>query len=137
MKQWVTNDQIVVSDQPWAVAWYADRMSLWLPTTKEGFSRLESQASDTGAPFAGILISPSSHNSERLAGVVNQYKEFTSLVLDGTIIRATYPTGLKVFENDPKLQDVAKRYPYRAPLVGMDMIYYSDRPVRESESKNQ
>ncbi len=137
MKQWVTNDQIVVSDQPWAVAWYADRMSLWLPTTKEGFSKLESQASDTGAPFAGILISPSSHNSERLAGVVNQYKEFTSLVLDGTIIRATYPTGLKVFENDPKLQDVAKRYPYRAPLVGMDMIYYSDQPIRGSESKNQ
>lgn len=136
LKQWVTNDQIVVSDQPWAVAWYADRMSLWLPTTKDGFAKLESQASDLGTPFAGILISPSSHNSGPLAGVVDQYKDFASLVLDGTIIRATYPPGLKVFESDPKLQDVAKRFPYRTPLVGMDMIYYSDRPVRESEPKN-
>ena len=37
-------DQIVVSDQPWAVAWYADRLSLWLPTEARGFEQLEDRA---------------------------------------------------------------------------------------------
>ena len=31
-------NEIIASDTPWAVAWYDDRRSLWLPDTVERFN---------------------------------------------------------------------------------------------------
>ena len=28
---WTTDKEVISSDMPWAVAWYADRKSLWIP----------------------------------------------------------------------------------------------------------
>lgn len=135
VKGWVSEKQIVFSDQPWAVAWYADRMSIWLPPTREGFSKLESVASDLQTPAAGILISPSSHGSGPLADVANLYKDFTPLVLDGRVLLATYPPGVQIYEKAPRIQEIAKRYPHRQPLVGMDMVYYSERAIQTAENR--
>ena len=33
----VTEDEIIASDMPWGVAWYADRKSLWIPMTINDF----------------------------------------------------------------------------------------------------
>jgi hypothetical protein len=130
LKGWVTDKQVVFSDQPWAVAWYADRMSIWLPPTREGFSKLETVAADLQTPVVGILISPSSHGSGPISEVANHYRDFTALVLDGRVLMATYPPGFTIFDKSPKIQEIAKRYPYRQPLVGMDMVYYSERAIR-------
>ena len=46
----------------------------------------------------------------------------------------TIRTAVSLFDRDPRIQAVAKRYPYRQPLVGMDMVYYSDRPIRAATS---
>lgn len=134
VKGWTTDKQVVFSDQPWAVAWYADRISIWLPPTYAGFEKLETVAQDLQTPVAGILISPSSHGSGPLSEVAAQYKDFMSLVLDGRTFFTNYPNGVSLFDRDPKIQAVAKRYPYRQPLVGMDMVYYSDRPIRPNTS---
>jgi len=133
LKGWVTDHQVVFSDQPWAVAWYADRVSIWLPPTREGFVKLESVATDLQTPCAGILISPSSHGSGSLSSMATRYKDFTALVLDGRVLQATYPPGVTVFDKSPRIQEIAKRYPYRQPLVGMDMVYYSERIIRAKE----
>ena len=133
LKGWVSEKQVVFSDQPWAVAWYADRVSIWLPPTREGFSKLETVASDLQTPAAGILISPSSHGSGPVSEVANLYRDFTPLVLDGRVLLATYPPGVTIYEKAPRIQEVAKRYPYRQPLVGMDMVYYSERAIRPEE----
>lgn len=135
LKGWVTDKQIVFSDQPWAVAWYADRMSIWLPPTKEGFLKLESAATDLQTPTVGILITPSSHGSGPVSEVANHYKDFASLVLDGPVldatrIDATRLSGITIFEKDPKLEEIAKHYQYRQSLLGVDMMYYSDRAIR-------
>ncbi len=130
LKGWTTEKQIIFSDQPWAVAWYADRISVWLPPTHEGFEKIESLAQDLQTPVAGILISPMSHGSGPLSEVVNQYKDFTFLVLDGRTFFTNYPSGVSLYDREPKIQAIAKRYPYRQPLVGMDMVYYSDRIIR-------
>ncbi len=102
LKGWVTEKQVVFSDQPWAVAWYADRMSIWLPPTREGFSKLETVASDLQTPVAGILISPSSHGSGPVAEVADRYKDFTALVLDGRVLLATYPPGFTTLRQEPE-----------------------------------
>ena len=130
LKGWVTDKQIVFSDQPWAVAWYADRVSIWLPPTREGFAKLETVAADLQTPVVGILISPSSHGSGPISEVANRYRDFTALVLDGRVLLATYPPGFTIYDKSPKIQEIAKRYPYRQPLVGMDMVYYSERAIR-------
>ncbi len=136
LKGWITDKQVTFSDQPWAVAWYADRVSVWLPPTHEGFVKIETIASDLQTPVAGILISPLSHGSGPLSEVAAQYKDFTFMVLDGRTFFTNYPSGVSLFDKDPKIQDIAKRYPYRQPLVGMDMVYYSDRPIRASNTAN-
>lgn len=130
LKGWIDEKQIVFSDQPWAVAWYADRISIWLPPTREGFEKLETIASDLQTPTVGILISPSSHGSGPISDVAARYKDFTSLVLSGRVFLATYPPGLSIFDKDPRIAAITKRYPYPQPLVGMDMVYYSDRTIR-------
>ena len=136
LKGWVTEKQVVFSDQPWAVAWYADRVSIWLPPTRQGFDKLESIAADAQTPSVGILISPCSHGSGPLSDVANKYKDFTSLVLNGRVFLATYPPGVSIFDKDPRISAITKRYPYVQPLVGMDMVYYSDRAIRTGSQKS-
>lgn len=132
--KWLSEKQICFSDQPWAVAWYADRISIWLPSSRLDFVELENAAADMQTPVAGILISPSSHGSGNAAEVANKYKDFTSLVLDGRVFLATYPPGLSIYDKDKKIEEITRRYPYRATLVGMDMVYYSDRAIRTDEA---
>ncbi|MEX1049513.1 MAG: glycosyltransferase family 39 protein [Akkermansiaceae bacterium] len=129
LKGFVSEKQIVVSDQPWAVAWYADRMSVWLPPTREGFVKIEENATDLQTPIAGILISPLSNGSGPISEVALQYRDFIMMVMDG---RAFFPNGVSLFDRDPKIQDIARRYPHRQPLFTADMIYYSDRLIRLS-----
>jgi hypothetical protein len=136
VKGFTTPKQVVFSDQPWAVAWYADRISIWLPPSREGFQKLETVASDLQTPVAGILISPSSHGSGPVSDVANLYKDFTSLVLDGRVIMATYPPGIPINDKNTRIQDITRRYPYRQPLVGMDMVYYSEKATQKDAEIN-
>ncbi len=129
LKGWVSDQHVVFSDQPWAVAWYADRISIWLPPTHAGFSELETAATDLQTPSAGILISPSSHGSGPISQVAERYRDFTSMVLDGRVLMATYPPGIAIYDASPRIQEVTKRYPYRVPMVGMDMVFYSERAI--------
>jgi hypothetical protein len=130
LKRVVKENEIVVADQPWAVAWYADRVSLWLPTTRRGFERFETIAADSQTPLTGILISPVSNQHGSIAEIYQQYQDFTSLVIDGRTYAST--SGLRTFDKDPKMEGVAKRYPYPLPLFGVDMIFYSDRAIRST-----
>jgi hypothetical protein len=134
LRGWVNPNQVVFSDQPWAVAWYADRIAVWLPPSREGFLKLESVAADLQTPVVGILISPSSHGAGPLSEVADQYKDFTPLVLDGRVLQATYPPGIPIYDNAPRIQEISKRYPHRHPLVGLDMVYYSERAIRAQQS---
>ncbi len=136
LKGWVTEKQIVFSDQPWAVAWYADRVSVWLPPTRQGFTKIEKIAEDLQTPSVGILISPCSHGSGPMSEVANKYKDFASLVMNGRVFLATYPPGISIYDKDPRILEITKRYPYAQPLVGMDMVYYSDRAIRTAAQKS-
>jgi hypothetical protein len=133
LRLWTNDKQTIFSDQPWATAWYADRVSIWLPPTVKSFELLESAAADLQTPVAGILISPTSHGSGPISDVTNRYRDFTSLVLNGRVLLSTYQggnQGITIFDKDPKISSIAKRYTYLEPLVGMDMVFYSDRPAR-------
>ena len=133
LKNWIKPDQLCFSDQPWAVAWYADRLSVWLPTNKEGFEKLEATAGELGTKPVGILVTPMSYGTTDIRTVSDQYGYLTPLILDGRVIVAAQPNNVTLFEKAPRLQSMAKRYPYRNPLLGIDLLYYSDLPIRRSE----
>jgi len=67
-----------------------------------------------------------------LRDVGTEFGEFASLVMDGRGLRSTLPKSVSLFEQDPKLSEVARTYRYRAALVELDMIYYSERPLRST-----
>jgi hypothetical protein len=132
LKSSVPSNQVVFSDQPWAVAWYADRVAIWLPPTRGGFEALETAAQTLQTPVAGIVISPSSHGSAPVSEVASTYKDFAALVLDGHVTAATYPTkagspfpnGVSIYDKDQHIDAIAKRYPLRKWLAGVDMVFY-------------
>jgi hypothetical protein len=130
IRGWTTPERIVVSDQPWAVAWYGDRVSVWLPPSREGFERLETLAADLGTPFAGIHISPSSHGSGNMKEIADAYGDFTALVMNGRVSRATASTTsppVTIFDKDPKIKAIAERYRFPLPMVPPDMLFYSEQ----------
>lgn len=130
LKAWVEEKSVVVSDQPWAVAWYADRTSIWLPPTKDGFLKLEAVAADLHTPVVGILITPSSHGVGDVSETIATYRDFAALVLNGSVVQATCPPGFLIYDKSPKLTEISSRYPYMRPMLGMSMVYYSDRAIR-------
>ncbi|MFT3990558.1 MAG: glycosyltransferase family 39 protein [Luteolibacter sp.] len=128
LKRYVSEKQVIFADQPWATAWYADRISLWLPVTRGGFEQLETAAADLETPVSGILISPVSHGSGPMRDLAQTYKDFVPFVIDGRVTLATLPQGFSIFDKDPKTADIAKRYAFRIPLVSLDMAFYRDSP---------
>jgi len=123
----VKEDEVVFSDQPWAVAWYADRISIWLPPTKEDFIKLENVAIEAETPPVGILITPSSHGEQPVNETINLYRDFAPLVLNGGVIKATSPNGTTIHDKAPRITEITSNYPYLKSLLGADMIFYSDR----------
>ncbi len=132
LKKIVPENQIVFSDQPWAVAWYADRTCIWLPPDHEGFEKLDNAAADLNTPSAGVVISPSSYGSYNMMEIAAKFKDFTSLVIDGQAMIATNSTNTSLYDKDRKTEAALKRYPYRIPLLGYFITFYSDKPVKTS-----
>lgn len=126
-----TGTKVVVSDQPWAVAWYADTVSVWLPKTRKGFEKMEGDADSLGTPFVGILTTPSSFDSATPSVIRGQYGEFISLIFNGYINMAAAPGKdnhpVNILELDPKLQRIASRYNLKEGLIGGDFVWYGSR----------
>ncbi len=126
---------IVFSDQPWAVAWYADRLSIWLPRKVGEFEYLEDLASDQKLNTAGILMSPTSFENNPLytPAPFGSGEEFAALMLDGPSMLATKgglgPGGLRL--RDQTIAEVMARYPEVKQLFTGRLIYYSKEPIIE------
>jgi hypothetical protein len=76
--QWFQPDEALASDIPWAVAWYQDRASLWLPVTIKEYLEIN----DFVQPLHGLLLTPLSRNAGALLDVQKgEWKEWASLLL--------------------------------------------------------
>ncbi|MBI5683742.1 MAG: glycosyltransferase family 39 protein [Verrucomicrobia bacterium] len=59
--------ELMASDQPWAVAWYGDRRCVWLPYTIEQFYKVN----DLHRHVAAMLLTPITLNARLLTEVMN------------------------------------------------------------------
>jgi len=80
MKEWFGPEEIIGSDMPWAVAWYADRRSIWLPFEPQDLIAI-SDYRQLGAPVCALYFSPMSGMQNTLGDLVNgEYQHWTAYI---------------------------------------------------------
>lgn len=130
LNQEVPATHSIFSDQPWATAWYSDRLSIWMPTKKDTFETLENAANATGTPVAGLLVSPLSAGKRGLMEIASYAGDFTSLVIDARVAVATAPNSIFPYQSDPKIKQIQQHFPFRTSLCGPDVIFYGKKSLR-------
>ncbi len=151
-----TNERdVVVTDQPWAVAWYANRKALWTPLSLEAYTDvLEPIIREGGSEVQGFLVTPSSHSPNRdsdlatrpggMAGIRMENGDFAPLAMEGTILLMVPRHNLALLDhfNTAENKKTISRplasivsssgqFPYRHFMLGAEMIYYSKNPAQQ------
>ena len=112
LREWTTEKEVIASDMPWAVAWYADRKSLWAPSTIKNFTDLNDYNQLNGQ-IVGLYLTPITGNMSFVEQIVQgEWKEWAPFIMRQV-------TGQSL-----------KDFPLKAltPLpIDNQCIYYSDR----------
>ncbi len=121
-------NDIILSDQPWAVAWYANRPALWVPKQMDQYKKINQLLNLKHQHVAGLLVSPSSIMDEPLPKVQQTYGEFTPFMLEGAIVDITQS------EKPVYITDVApsslpfanklKKHDARIKILKNQLIFY-------------
>jgi hypothetical protein len=112
LREWTTEREIIASDMPWAVAWYADRKSLWLPMKLGDFISLNDY-NQLGGRMVGLYLTPYSGNRAFLAEIARgEYKDWAPFILRQVNVR--------------ELQDFPLRAFIALPLYN-ESVFYADR----------
>lgn len=119
----------IFSDQPWAVAWYADRNAIWTPHDPKVLKQIEKATSNQNNPVAGIHVSPTSIGEKSFfEGYVNNV-QLTPLILDGWIVASVNDFNkLKpgvIARSSPEIDGILDKYSYPVPLNGSLMIFHA------------
>jgi hypothetical protein len=76
--------ELIMSDIPWAVAWYADRPSAWIPQEKVQFAEMRQLAEKAKTPVVGFLFTPESLRVDRPADVFGgEYQDWAAEAFRG------------------------------------------------------
>jgi len=93
---WTKPNEIIASDMLWAVAWYSDRKSLWLPIKLKTLIEFYNLRT-LGAPIAGIYLTPVSRDLGYASQISNgEYKEWLPLILPDQKALEEFPLRLVV-----------------------------------------
>ncbi len=145
---------VIVTDQPWAVAWYANRKALWIPRRVDDYvNDMEPIITHAGGQVQGFLITPSSHSPNRdtantnrpggMKGIMAEYGDFAPLVMEGAILLQVPKHNLALA--DHFLAEESRRksarpmgaivssngqFPFRHFILGTEIIYYSRQAAK-------
>lgn len=142
-------EDVIITDQPWAVAWYADRKALWLPRSIDTLTQdIEPVFTKARQGIQGILITPSSHTMGKggFPSITAANGDFAPLVLEGKLLQLVPKHNMALTElfNNPGNNQVKSRslagiassqgeFHYRNFLLGADIVYYSKDDVSDKE----
>ena len=128
LSKFVTEKEVLFSDAPWALAWYADRTTVWMPVARNQFALMKSKADSHGAQIAGFVITPISAKVERLTDIFEgPYREWADLVYRGPMIAFQQEVrSLSEFPYNSIYPLVAAPLPETGGLNVM-MVFYADR----------
>ncbi len=109
LREWTGPDEVIASDMPWAVAWYADRKSLWLPTMYQELENLN-DFNKLGGPIVGLFLTPVSGNAGFRSDIVDgDYRDWRAFIM-----------GVANVKNGPFHAATALPFNHQC-------LYYSDR----------
>jgi hypothetical protein len=80
LQKWYEPKEILCSDMPWAVAWYANRKCLLLPETVRQFNQI-SDFGVLGTPIVGLYLTPVSGGQDFLSLIKGPYKEWGPVIM--------------------------------------------------------
>jgi 4-amino-4-deoxy-L-arabinose transferase-like glycosyltransferase len=109
LRSWMQPNEITASDMPWAIAWYADRRSVWLPDTVKNFSDL-ADYKKLGGPIAGMYLTP-------ISGSGNKW---------GDIVRGEYKDWGGIIQRTASLDKFPLKYPTLALGMNEECVFISD-----------
>lgn len=135
--------QIIMTDQPWAVAWYADRPALWMPKSIEELeTRLMPVIRKAGTDIQGIVISPVSHGENGLNAIVSKYGDFAPLVMEGTLLALSPNHNFRFVELFQKSDGAGSplaswvsntgKFNNITSLLGAQLLYYDKKQAPAS-----
>lgn len=117
LSKWTRENEIITSDMPWAVAWYADRKSLWLPMTLRDWIELNDYNQLKGQ-IVGLYLTPVTGNREFVSEIMKgEYKEWAPFIMRNV---NTKDFPLKAVTGLP---------------IDNDCVYYSDRKRWENSEE--
>jgi hypothetical protein len=80
LHDWMKPAEVTASDMPWAVAWYADRRSLWVPESPKIFSDI-SDYNVLGGPINGLYLTPISSTENTFRDIVKgEYHDWARII---------------------------------------------------------
>jgi 4-amino-4-deoxy-L-arabinose transferase-like glycosyltransferase len=80
MRDWFRENEIICSDMPWAIAWYAQRISLLLPDSVRTFNRMHDYG-ETLQPIRGLYLTPITGDQPLFSGIYKgAYKDWAALI---------------------------------------------------------
>ena len=109
LRNWMQPNEITASDMPWAVAWYADRRSVWLPDTVKTFTDL-SDYQKLGGTIAAMYLTP-------ISGANNKW---------GDIVRGEYKDWGGIIQRTANLQKFPLRYATLSLGVNDEALFISN-----------
>ena len=81
LNDWIKPEEIIASDMPWAIAWYADRRALWLPETVKAMTEFGDYGV-LGGPVNGLYLTPISGSQNKLADILKgEYRDWAGVIL--------------------------------------------------------
>jgi hypothetical protein len=80
LQTWYKPQELLCSDMPWAVAWYANRKCLLIPETLRAFNEI-SDYGTLGTPIVGLYLTPVSGRQEFLSIIKGPSKEWGPLIM--------------------------------------------------------
>jgi len=80
LQNWFKPQELLSSDMPWAVAWYANRKCLLIPETIRQFNQI-SDFGSLGSPIVGLYLTPVSAGEPFMDLLKGSYKDWGPVIM--------------------------------------------------------
>jgi hypothetical protein len=128
LKRLIAADEILFTDAPWFISWYADVPCAWMPVKRADFPTMQAQFSEQKVKVAGFVVTPvSTKMTYLLDAFTGPYSEWPDLIFRGPMLAFE-----KDFQPYPEFP-YRIAFPLMAPIIGAkesrsyQMTFYSDR----------
>ena len=94
MANWMDKNEMIMSDMPWAVAWYGNRRSIWL--TLDYGAEAQSDfftINDSQKPIQGLFLSPLTMDAKFLSQTVKSREGAWGKFVFESLLRTNVPSG--------------------------------------------